>query len=58
MGDFYALFIISNVMNCGENQETGKKTNEKRENKKNTSICRFEIVTVDHSIVRFAIVTH
>lgn len=24
MGDFYALFIISNVMNCGENQETGK----------------------------------
>lgn len=34
MGDFYALFIISNVMNCGENQETGKKTNEKRENKK------------------------
>lgn len=25
MGDFYALFIISNVMNCGENQETGKK---------------------------------
>lgn len=58
MGDFYALFIISNVMNCGENQETGKKPTKSERIKKNTSICRFENVTVDHSIVRFAIVTH